>query len=349
MIIGLSQSFLPDTIEREIADVATARALICERRPDVPELFERRRAVYRDFYGDAAREYLERAENAVMLALARLGVRHGSFGNDFHAYHNENHALEILDRRLGRVVEQIGVEALPGRDWLALSLFATCHDLRQREAVDFTHAIGSNEAASIAETHRILEIAGFDPRDDRDLFIALEIMIAGSTFDARPAPMQPYNTAEILQTGGPLAPKLSGELDKAHAGWRQDPALERAVTLALIASDLDTANVGERFTELAHSAARLAAEREMRAGRSLSDGASGSPVLAFLTDGQERYFFELHRFCSELGSAVFAGVKERNAPRVRAVADALRVRFQDQPEGSYTGAEVIATHLTAAE
>ena len=128
------------------------------------ELLKRRRAVYHDFYGEPAHQYLERAESATLLALARMGVRHGSFGSDFHSYHNENHALEILDRRLGRVLGQEGVQALPGRDWLALSLFATCHDLRQRETVEFKHGIGNNEAASIAETHRILEVAGFNAK-----------------------------------------------------------------------------------------------------------------------------------------------------------------------------------------
>ena len=37
-----------------------------------------------------------------------------------------------------------------------LSLLATCHDLRQREVVDYDHPIGNNEAASISETGRIL-------------------------------------------------------------------------------------------------------------------------------------------------------------------------------------------------
>jgi hypothetical protein len=349
VIIGLTKSFPPDATEREIPDVATARALISARRPDVLQLLKRRRAVYHDFYGEAAQNYLERAESAVLLSLARFGRRHGSFGTDFHQYHNEDHALEILDRRLGRVLGQEGVEALPGRDWLALSLFATCHDLRQRETFDFNSGIGNNEAASISETFRILDLAGFDREVDDDLYVALEVMIAGSTFDARPIPPDPYNTAEAATTGGPMAPKLTTSLDQAVPGWRGDPKLERALNLALLASDLDTANVGERFVDFAASAARLASEREMRSDRDLDDPASGPPVLGFLTKGQERYFFELHRFCSELGKAVFAQGKETNAPRVRELSGELQNRFGELPVGSYCGAEVLQTHLALAE
>jgi hypothetical protein len=346
VITGLAEEFPPDAVERELPDPESARRLIAERRPDVPHLLRRRRALYQGAYGDGAQAYLDRAENAVLLALARLGLRHGTFGNDFHDYHNEDHALEILDRRLGRVLGQIGVQALPGSDWLALSLFATCHDLRQREDQRFRHGIGSNEAASMAETHRILVAAGFDPSSDRELFVAMEVTIAGSTFDASPrAPS--FNPAEAVHTGGPLAPYLDAALDQAMPGWRADAAALRAVKLALIASDLDTANVGERFTEFAASAARLAAEREMRCHRPLASADSGPPVLKFLTDGQERYFFELHRFCSDIGAAAFAPGKDGNASRVRTLARLLRERFGDARD--CTGEQVLEAHLKLAE
>ncbi len=348
MIIGLDLSFPADAIEARLPDIASARALLVERRPDILALLKRRRAIFQASYGDPAGHYIERAEAATILAIARMGLRHGGFGDDFHAYHNEDHVIEILDRRIGRVLGQEGVGVLPALDWLALSLFASCHDLRQRETISFKHGIGNNEAASIAETHRILDIAGFDRRIDEDLYVALEVMIAGSTFDASPRPSQ-YNTAEVVATGGPLAPHLVEQMDATWPDWRNNPKLERAVRLAQIASDLDTANVGERFVELAASAARLAAEREMRAGRSLRGYESGAPVLGFLTDGQERYFFELHRFCSPLGEAVFGRDKANNAPRVRALAAQLRERFGALPPDAYTGEAVLDAHLTLAE
>jgi hypothetical protein len=347
MITGLTHSYPPDSVEHRVPDVATARAMISSRRPDVFTLLKRRRAIFRDLLGPGTDHYLDCAENAIVVALARMGARHGSFGQDFHQYHNENHALEILDRRIGEVLDREGVSALTGGEWLALALFATCHDLRQREPMEFRHGVGSNEAASVAETHRILDLSGFDRAVDKNLYAALEIMIAGSTFDASPRPKN-YNTAEVVTTGGPLAPRLAGALDQTDPDWRSRPEIGHALRLAQIASDLDTANVAEPFNDLAQSSGRRPAEREMRASRSLEAPESGPTVLNFLTDGQERYFFELHRFCSELGRAVFFAGKERNAPKVHALAEELRTRFGAKPAGGFTGGEVLSTHLELA-
>ena len=177
--------------------------------------------------------------------------------------------------------------------------------------------------------------------------MTLPLRRCGSTFDASPRPKH-YNTAEVLATGGPLAPRLEKELDHTRPDWRQFPELLRALDLAQIASDLDTANVAEPFNDLAQSSGRLAAEREMRAGRSLESPGSGPPVLNFLTDGQERYFFELHRFCSDLGRSVFHDGKQENAPKVHALAEELRQRFGSKGAGNFTGGEVLSTHLELA-
>ncbi len=344
MISGLDQNFPPDAVELQLADPAQARREIESRRADILLLLKQRRDVFAEAFGDEFAAQWDKVEAALCLSLCRLALRHGRFGRDFHQYHNESHALELLERRIGRMIGQIGVQSLAGNDWIALSLFATCHDLRQREALDTGHPIGSNEAASIAETHRILDRCGFDRQRDHDLYLALEVMIAGSTFDARPAPLDRsrYNTAEVIHTGGPLAPHLAREVDKINPSWRDEAALSNALRLALIASDLDTANVGESFVELCDSAARLAGEREMRSGRSLDHVESGAPMLSFLSTGQERYFFELHRFCSELGARVYAPGKQANAEKVRALSTALRERFASQgQQASFTGTEVL--------
>ncbi len=344
MISGLDQNFPPDAVELQLADPAQARREIESRRADILLLLAQRRGVLADAFGAETAWQWDKAEAALCLSLCRLALRHGRFGRDFHQYHNESHALELLERRLGRMIGQLGPEALSGGDWIALSLFATCHDLRQRENLDTGHPIGSNEAASIAETHRILDRCGFDRNEDHELYLALEVMIAGSTFDARPAPIDRsrYNTAEVIHTGGPLAPHLEREVEKINPSWREEPGLRRALDLALIASDLDTANVGESFVDLCDSAARLAGEREMRSGRSLDHVESGAPMLSFLSTGQERYFFELHRFCSELGARVYAPGKEANAEKVRALSKQLRERFAAQgQQASFTGTEVL--------
>lgn len=350
MIEGLQDSFPADAIEVRLADPDEALRLIAERRPDVLALLASRRAVLAEHFGESVARDWDRAERAIGLSLVRLAVRHGRFGDDYHDYHNEMHALEILDRRISRVMQEAGPATLAGSDWIALSLFATCHDLRQRELADTGHPIGSNEAASIAEAHRILDRCAFDRRHDRALYLALEVMIAGSTFDARPQPQdrRRYNTAEAIQSGGPLAPHLAREIARIAPHWQDEPDIARAIDLALIASDLDTANVGERFIELCDSSARLAGEREMRAGRSLSASESGAPMLGFLTGGQERYFFELHRFCSPLGEQVYAAGKADNAAKVRALSARLRAIFESQPSDGYCGVDVLREQQRAA-
>ncbi|MFA5683238.1 MAG: hypothetical protein WCZ65_00095 [Lysobacteraceae bacterium] len=330
MILRPAIAHQPDSVELRLADPLAARALLLRHRPDVIQFLAERRQTLLDAFGPDLRQTLLRADAALMLSLARMGCRHGSWGDDFHHYHNENHSLEILDGRIGRLMQGIGLDALSGEEWVALQLFATCHDLRQREQVDFERAVGNNEDASIDETVRILDLCGFCLREHRGLYLALELMIAGSTFDARPAAAlarTSYNSAEVAATGGALAPRLGDHLDRVAPDWRADPQVARAVHLALIASDLDTANVAEAFPWLAESASRLCQEREMRSGRRLESAESAQPCVSFLSDGQERYFFELHRFCSAEGEATFAATKADNAPRVRAIAQAMRERF----------------------
>jgi hypothetical protein len=193
--------------------------------------------------------------------------------------------------------------------------------------------VGGNEAASIAETFRILSACGFRTDADRDLYVALELMIAGSTFDPRPLP-HPEGEAMASVAGGSLARGLGLWLDGERPQWAADPATRRGERLGRLAADLDTANVGEDFTLLAESALRLCREREMRAGRSLSSPASGPTCLGFLSRGQLNYFFELHRFCSREGDHVFGPTKVANGPTVRQVSAALLARFEGQPPAS---------------
>lgn len=80
----------------------------------------------------------------------------------------------------------------------------------------------------------------------------------------------------------------------------------------------------------------------MREHRQLASAASARPCLGFLSDGQERYFFELHHFSSREGEHVFGPGKLANAPRVRAASAALRARFAD--EAPTSGDAVIAAY-----
>lgn len=324
MILGYSSLFAPDAVEGVIADADAARRLLHQRRPDLAPRIEAVVARITRGAGDT------RHADAALLGIARLGLRHGGFGTDPHDYHNEDHVMELAERRLGRVLDGVGDGGLPVADSLALLLFAACHDLRQRESGEMHGPVGANEAASIAEAFRILDTCGFRRDADREVFVALELMIAGSTFDPRPLP-HPEGEAMASVAGGSLARGLGLWLDGERPQWSAEPAIRRGERLGRLAADLDTANVGEAFPLLAQSALRLCRERERRAGRSLDDAASGPTCLGFLSRGQLNYFFELHRFCSREGDRVFGPTKAANGPAVREVSNALLACFGGAP------------------
>ena len=344
MVLGYSRLFPPDASERALPDAETARVLVSARRPEILAWIQRRRKRLLDYFGANHAAVVDRASDAFLLGLARLGLRHGTFGDDLHDYHNEGHVLELADRRLAAFEDVLGLAALPLSDWLMLCLFAACHDLRQRESDDVPGPIGGNEAASSAEALRILDVCGFDRVRDRAHYVELEMMIAGSTFGMWARPLS--NSAQAAITGGSLAPHLPGWLDQAVPDWRLDATIEHGLRLARLAADLDTANAGEPFVELADSALRLCREHEMREHRTLDSAASALPCLSFLGDGQERFFFELHHFASREGERVFGAGKAANAPRVRAVSAALRAQFATVPPAS--GAQVIAAYRQLA-
>ncbi|MBS0211755.1 MAG: hypothetical protein JSR26_01065 [Proteobacteria bacterium] len=344
VIFGYSSLYPPDDVERTLPDAAAARALLAERRPDILAFVQRRRSRLLAHFGAEQAELLDRTADAFVLGTARLGLRHGRFGNDQHAYHNEEHVLELAQRRFNAYESQLGLAALPLADWVVLALFAACHDLRQREPLDVPGPVDGNEAASMAEALRILDVCGFDRERDRPLYVALELAIAGSTFGLNARPLE--NSAEAAIGGGALARYLPGLLDQTVPDWRGDAVIEHALILARIAADLDTANAGESFAELADSAIRLCREREMRERRALDSHESAQPCLDFLTRGQEKFFFELHHFCSREGERVFGPGKAANAPHVRAVSAALREHFAATPPVS--GAAVIEAYRVLA-
>ncbi|HVV95985.1 MAG TPA: hypothetical protein VHC92_02460 [Rhodanobacteraceae bacterium] len=327
MIFDYPRAYPPDAVEQRLASPAAAREALSGHETALEAMLAERRRDFALVIAKADDEKLfERTAAAVRLAFARLAYRHGRLGADFHAYHNEGHILEICAGRIPRLFAAEGARALSLRDWCALLLFGAGHDLRQREAQLFSAGIGANERASTEEMLRILDVSGFDRERDADLYIAIELMIAGSTFDARAPGGATYNAAELVQSGGALAAKLDAKLDKHRPGWRDDPALVRGQRLALIAADLDTANVAEPFAAFAANGENLCREREMLSGRSLDAGESAMPALGFLTDGQDRFFFDLHRFNSEIGHAAFDAGKHANAALLKALTVGVRAR-----------------------
>jgi len=348
LIFRYPTEFPADDVERRVPDAATARALVRERSPQLLELLAYRRERFAALIvARTDHPPIADAEDAVLMAFCRLAFRHGTWGKDFHAYHNEGHIFEILGPRLERLIDAIGIDALSLRDWFLLALFAATHDLRQREAPQYHAGIGSNERASIEETFRILHACGFTHAANAEVFIGIELMIAGSTFDARPPmPALEFNSAElVVESGGALAQKLDAKLDKHAPGWRDDARIVHALELALIAADLDTANVAEDFPLLMVSAERLCLEREMRSHRDPADGASAQPMLSFLTSGQEHYFFDLHRFSSPQGRTAFAAAKQANVQPMRGLIHDLRAAVPTP----HTGNEVLAAFRALLE
>ncbi|WP_374603378.1 hypothetical protein [Arenimonas sp.] len=346
MILGVAHHYAADAVETGLPDAAAARRRLSENDPGlVPRLEAAGARAAGPAPGTAD---LRRHVDAAVLGLARLGLRHGHLGGDLHDYHCETHVMEVAERRLGHAIDALGHAWLPAADWLALFLFSACHDLRQRESFDPPGPVGGNEAASIAETFRILTACGFSEVADRDTFIALELMIAGSTFDARPLP-HPEAADLATAAGGALARGLGLWLDGERPDWASDPALRRGERLGRLAADLDTANVGESFGHLADSALRLCRERERRAGRALDRAESGPPCLGFLSRGQLAYFFELHRFASREGERVYGPGKLANGPGVRRVSAALLQRFETSPPASGQAVLDAFAGLAAAE
>jgi hypothetical protein len=340
VLFGYESSYPPDATEQALPDVAAARRLLAEHRPDI---IARLTAVATRFGVDP------RALDAALLGTARLAHRHGSLGDDFHAYHNETHVLEVGERRLVRTLEAMGEMGPRPEDIAALLMFAACHDLRQRESYDFPGPVGGNEAASSAECFRIMDAVGFDRAADRSQYVALELMITGSTFDAKPQAHSDPQTDDLPEVaGGALARGLHLWLDASVPRWREHADARRGERLARLAADLDTANVGEDFVQLCETALRLCREREMRWHRALNSDESAMSCLGFLGKGQEYYFYELHQFSSREGERVYGPQKAVNGPKVRETTARLHERFASAPPAN--GAAVLAafSELTGA-
>jgi len=324
MIFELGDAYPADEAERALPDAAAALGLLAAELPGLLPRLRKRHADWAQRFGAPDPQRSRAIEAAIALGVARLGLRHGRFGDDFHAYHNEGHALDLLLGRIDRLLAHPASAGLDIEDAFALELFAATHDLRQREHEPGPAPVGANEAASLCEAGRILELCGLAAARESQLHLDLQLMIAGSTFDARPrddSVLDPENSAERVSRGGALAPQLCEWLSQARPATGQGAGIQRALRLACIAADLDTANVGESFSHLCESAVQLATEREMRAGRRLGAAQSAEPCRQFLRHAQIRYLEDLHRFCSPEGEALLGAAKQLNRQRMRMLAE----------------------------
>jgi hypothetical protein len=308
----------PDTVEHAV----TAEAVPAEGGdPQVADLIQRVQAACHAVGVDHPAMLA-----AARVALVRMAQRYGVLGDDAHAYHNPEHLLELLEHKLPAL---LAVSPLDAEARNTLVLFCVCHDLRQRETRRHgDDPVGANEAASVAETDRLLDALGLDAPGLR---LGLRLAILGSTFAAG-------NDDGAMQ--GAFAHRLAAWLDATQPKWRDDPMACEAEHRARIAADIDTSNVASDYAAFAQSAVALAIEMQHRAGRPLDSPGAGASCLGFLTEGQERYVFELQRFASAEGRAAFGAQRDANALRVRDTGRAVRQRFASST--APTGAEVIA-------
>ena len=190
VIFAFPRTFPADAVELAVVDVDVACRMAGARMRPLEIVLARRHEQLRPLFSTQAdaETLLARCANVIRIAYVRMARRHGSLSEDFHAYHNETHILDILDGRIDRLISTHGVSALALRDWCVLGLFAACHDLRQREKPMYEAGVGANERASIEETFRLLDHCGFSRNLDADIYLAMALTIGGSTFDARPPP-----------------------------------------------------------------------------------------------------------------------------------------------------------------
>lgn len=273
----------------------------------------------------------EAVVTAASTAVVRMAYRHGALGDDPHAYHNQDHLLELLEQKLPALIAAADLAPID-RD--ALVLFCACHDLRQREARRHRDdPVGANEAASQAEAERLMADVGLD---GTPLRLRVRWAIAGSTFAA--------GVDEAGRGQGAFAHGMAGWLASERPDWSNEPTLVQAERLARIAADLDTSNVASSYPAFAASAVALAIERQQRAGRELSAPDAGEDCLRFLSDGQAHYVFDLQRFGSAEGSRAFGPQRDRNAARVRATGERLREAFS---AGAPVDAQAVITTFLA--
>ncbi len=344
-----NKQFPADEVERRVAEEHSALKLIKEHDAGLSRLLKERRATLLQAYPELDKELARRGFAVVLIAIARMALRYGSWSSDYHAYHNEGHILTLLGDRFDRLREAPLAGRLKGIDWLLLAIFAACHDLRQREQGRAGGGVGNNELASIAETHRILRAVGFSRHANALLFDITESMIAGSTFIVETPTRDESIGAEAVHSGGAYAPTLVTAQKNATPGWIDSPEICRRLNLTLIAADLDTANVAEDFWLLSRSAVDLCIEREKRAGRPLDRPGSARAVLDFLADDQESYFFRLHRFHSEIAEQAFATTKALNGHLVTALSNRIRQDYAHADFVTLQAGTIIQRYLNLAE
>ncbi|VAW39609.1 hypothetical protein MNBD_GAMMA01-46 [hydrothermal vent metagenome] len=209
---------------------------------------------------------------------------------------------------------------MPEYGWSLLSIFMSCHDLRQSEVSNLHGLIGYNEQASFQETARL--IAQIDQhkvirQEHKEL---LKLMIHGSTFGKGEVTMGNIYTGNLVEY-------ILQNIEYFDATDKE---------IAYIACDIDTANVAADLTDYTKSSMNVYNEMQ-----NISNGEISAQT--FFGKQQIQYFFELQKFHSKLGAQAFAQQKAKNAPKIKQLSNVIQ-----QLDSSLTNDEIIDIYLTHA-
>ena len=308
-------NFPPDLIEEQVANRDQAWELLNQKLPQFKKLFNDWKSWYKSVVSNAKVRRV--VIDAMLVSYARMALRNGSLSLNPRSYHNETHIDDLLCR-LMQLSKTPSSQTIPEYGWSLLSLFMSCHDLRQSEKSNRLELIGNNEQASFQEASRLLIRLDKHKVINKQHKELLQLMIHGSTFG------KGEDTKGNIYKGN-LVKYLLKKV-------RHFDLIDKE--LAFIACDIDTANVASNIKEYAQSSINVYNEIQ---------NISKNPVSAqvFFGEQQELYFFELQKFNSKLGELVFSKRKQINAPKIKQIS--LKIK---QLDGETNNNKVVKTYLS---
>ena len=327
-----------DAIEQEIADVTTAERFLHKNLPELLLAIKHGNDELIQSVGAGVPEMPDLAYRVSVICLARMALRHGSLSDATLAYHNERHLLDVLDhlRMIIGYQNQQPVESDPKASLhnigpitcLCLSLFAATHDVRQSKKGGDDDGIGHSERASADEAIRVVKQAGLQPQQHPGIFQLLRWMIYGSTFFVR---TMTFNSGVVEP--GALAPLIADNIIQQDVVMKPFTARHSA-ELVLLATDIDTANVAEPIDQYALQSVKMCQEAHHGKNIASDDQQISRSVLAFLTSGQQQYFFRQQRFYSVMAQSALSVPKQQTGELLKQVITWMQQNFSDADSGA---------------
>jgi len=291
-------SFPSDFIEHQISSVDEAWKLLREKLPQFIDIYDMWYKWYDTIVSN--NQIKQVVADVLVISYARMALRNGSLSDNPRHYHSEKHTDDLIFRLVA--VSQFPLsEKIPEYGWSLLSIFMSCHDLRQSEGGSNFDIIGNNEKASFKETLRIITTVDTNKCIYHEHKELLKLMIHGSTFGEGKD-----NLGNIYQ--GNLVEYLVGLINYFEAV---------DLEIAFLACDIDTANVAANLKDYANSSIDVYREIQNLADGSLS-------AYHFFGEQQEKYFFTYQQFNSSLGKQAFLQLKTNNEANLKFICNGMK-------------------------